>query len=422
MKNIKCKERGITILALVVTIIVLLILAGVALNFTLGEDGIFKKAGDAVNKYIDAAENEKNILYNLESDMDNITGDPIPVKTAEQLLKIGSGEKVEIDGVEYFFNTGRRYILQNDIKTSKEYEKIAELIKSKEIIIQGNGNRIEVTREDGKEEYYTEDSKFYIAVNKYGYVLDGLELYYDGIDNAGEGLHDNKSSIWKDLSGNGHDGTLTNFGNSSISGWHNNYLSFDGVNDWVNCGEINLDNITLETVAVSKSNNKEGRVLIGNYENGGGGISLEQNMIKCSLYINDGYKDLNTNNIAKKNQMTTYSFSYDGNKETLYVNGSKTVQEELEGNIKEPDNNIVMAICANPSVTDEGSGYGDYDMYSVRIYNRGLSEEEIEVNNKADNKRLKNEQVIGISTQEELLNMQNGKVYELKNNITVKNG
>ena len=135
MKNIKCKERGITILALVVTIIVLLILAGVALNFTLGEDGIFKKAGDAVNKYIDAAENEKNILYNLESDMDNITGDTIPVKTAEQLLKIGSGEKVEVEGVEYFFNTGRRYILQNDIKTSKEYEKIAELIKSKEIII-----------------------------------------------------------------------------------------------------------------------------------------------------------------------------------------------------------------------------------------------------------------------------------------------
>ena len=81
MKNIKCKERGITILALVVTIIVLLILAGVAISFTLGEDGILRRAQDAVNKYIDAAENEKNILYNLESDMDNITGDPIPVKS-----------------------------------------------------------------------------------------------------------------------------------------------------------------------------------------------------------------------------------------------------------------------------------------------------------------------------------------------------
>ena len=38
------KIKGITLVALVVTIIVLLILAGVAINFTIGEDGIFRKA------------------------------------------------------------------------------------------------------------------------------------------------------------------------------------------------------------------------------------------------------------------------------------------------------------------------------------------------------------------------------------------
>ena len=60
------------------------------------------------------------------------------------------------------------------------------MVKNKEVAIIGNGNQIIVTREDGKKAYYTEDSKFYIAVNKYGYVLDGLQLYYDGIDNSGE--------------------------------------------------------------------------------------------------------------------------------------------------------------------------------------------------------------------------------------------
>ena len=62
----------------------------------------------------------------------------------------------------------------------------------------------------------------------------------------------------------------------------------------------------------------------------------------------------------------------------------------------------------------------DIDVYSVRIYNRGLTEEEIEVNSKADNKRYKQEEIIKIGTEEELLNVQNGKIYELKNDIDVK--
>ena len=42
--KLKKQVKGITLVALVVTIIVLLILAGVAINFTIGEDGIFRKA------------------------------------------------------------------------------------------------------------------------------------------------------------------------------------------------------------------------------------------------------------------------------------------------------------------------------------------------------------------------------------------
>ena len=41
------KQTGITLIALMITIIVLLILAGVTLSLTLGERGIFKTANDA---------------------------------------------------------------------------------------------------------------------------------------------------------------------------------------------------------------------------------------------------------------------------------------------------------------------------------------------------------------------------------------
>ncbi len=46
----KTKEmKGITLVALVVTIVVLLILAGVSINAVIGDDGIIKKAQNSAN-------------------------------------------------------------------------------------------------------------------------------------------------------------------------------------------------------------------------------------------------------------------------------------------------------------------------------------------------------------------------------------
>ena len=54
--------QGITLIALVVTIIVLLILAGIALNLTIGENGIFKRAEKAANTWRNAETNEQLAL------------------------------------------------------------------------------------------------------------------------------------------------------------------------------------------------------------------------------------------------------------------------------------------------------------------------------------------------------------------------
>ena len=45
LRNKTRKMKGITLVALVVTVVVLLILAGVSLNLVLGENGIIKKEG-----------------------------------------------------------------------------------------------------------------------------------------------------------------------------------------------------------------------------------------------------------------------------------------------------------------------------------------------------------------------------------------
>ena len=72
------KTQGITLIALVVTIVVLLILASVTISTIFSDNGIIKKAQEAANKTKEAVEQEQaelNQLYNeLASIMNNTTG------------------------------------------------------------------------------------------------------------------------------------------------------------------------------------------------------------------------------------------------------------------------------------------------------------------------------------------------------------
>lgn len=65
------KERGITLVALVVTIIVLLILAGVTITLTVNQQGLFQRAKNASNTYRNAAANEQLSLNEAESEVSN---------------------------------------------------------------------------------------------------------------------------------------------------------------------------------------------------------------------------------------------------------------------------------------------------------------------------------------------------------------
>ena len=59
IRKIKKQVKGITLIALVVTVIVLLILAGVALSLTVGDNGLFRRAENAANTWQMAEINEQ---------------------------------------------------------------------------------------------------------------------------------------------------------------------------------------------------------------------------------------------------------------------------------------------------------------------------------------------------------------------------
>ena len=68
MKKTKEMQKGITLVALVITIIILLILAGISI-MSLTNTGLFGKAQDAKKKSAEAEENQKSILDEYETEL-----------------------------------------------------------------------------------------------------------------------------------------------------------------------------------------------------------------------------------------------------------------------------------------------------------------------------------------------------------------
>ena len=65
------KERGITLVALVITIIVLLILAGVTIAQATSGSGIFNQAKNAANAYNTSATKENEALQTWNQELEN---------------------------------------------------------------------------------------------------------------------------------------------------------------------------------------------------------------------------------------------------------------------------------------------------------------------------------------------------------------
>ena len=112
----KKETNGITLIALVVTIVVLLILAGVSINMVLGQNGIVTKAKDAREKTEQAKQNDLASMDQVVKDMDDILndngtpgGDDTPTETKTLVEAFNAGELKIGDYVEYKSTEGQTY-------------------------------------------------------------------------------------------------------------------------------------------------------------------------------------------------------------------------------------------------------------------------------------------------------------------------
>ena len=103
IKYIEKSKKGITLVALVVTIVVLLILAGVTITALLGDDGIIKKAQNAADSTNSAVQNELSGMNNLTDKMNSVLngigggGENIDPETGwnlDKVTKVESEDKI----------------------------------------------------------------------------------------------------------------------------------------------------------------------------------------------------------------------------------------------------------------------------------------------------------------------------------------
>lgn len=133
LRNIYRSNNGITLVALIITIILLLILAGVTINLTLGDNGLFKIAKQATKNYVDAQNQERNYINNLDNTIKNIIGgDKTPSKPTlvsqitpsdygktinySVTVKNNNNENVTLNDWKVFYNDGNNvYIIMSNV-------------------------------------------------------------------------------------------------------------------------------------------------------------------------------------------------------------------------------------------------------------------------------------------------------------------
>lgn len=253
--------------------------------------------------------------------------------------------------------------------------------KSGKIRISNNGTNIMTSLEiNGFSCNYPIDNRVVCSKDENAknneYVSDNLLVRYNYEDSS------NTSSLLKDLSGNGYDGTING---ATLT---NDGLVFDGVNDYVSIAEINTPNLTWEITFKANSLNSD-QLIIGNVESGGCTIELiSGGKLNSACYIDNGYKNLSKYNLST-GQIYSTVVTYDGNLLKFYVDGYFVGEYINSNGIKYPLNNTYLMLGSNPSGNVATVDFLNGSIYSVRVYDRALNEAEIKYNYLIDSARYK---------------------------------
>ena len=238
-----------------------------------------------------------------------------------------------------------------------------------------------------------------------GYIQEGLIAHYDGINNTGNG-HSNTTTTWKDISGHGNDMPLYNFNYNSSSGWISDGIVFDGVDDYMTRenplfnGVGNNHAATIEVISETTKSQYGTIIDLGGQQTNKSGPPytlwasiVDDGTSRCnSVWMNYKVYNIPQNKIYL-NQLNSISFGSDLNDNYVYIDGGNTyIITDTAGSNGWKEN--IFTLGRDWQYYDgNGNYYPDTHCYfagkikSVRIYDRLLSKEEVDLNYKLDNQR-----------------------------------
>ena len=210
-----------------------------------------------------------------------------------------------------------------------------------------------------------------------GYVTDGLVALYGGNRNQGN-KHDKQSTIWKDLSGNNNDISLTLGDNVK---WEDNGLFLDTI-------KVYLPDVIKDTI---NGNEFTAEVVLNNFTSKADSFNTFLNSTNDNFALyrrvpNDVFMFKNNSNarpvtpdgtaLDYLSSSVTITVTYKvGGKATLYVNGEKQGATDAVVAIGAND----MYICIDHPQKKFSAVYE-----GLRFYNRELTAEEVAQNYEAD--------------------------------------
>ena len=154
------KNKGITLVALVVTIVVLLILAGVSINLVLGNNGIIAKAKDAETKSAEASQNDLKGMNGLVSEMEGALAGNGSTGSGNGNGNTGSGNNFVTKNTEVTYPDGKVWIPEG-FRISRDS---AEKVQGGVVIEDKDGNQFVwvpvATLADYKRTWYTGEGSF----------------------------------------------------------------------------------------------------------------------------------------------------------------------------------------------------------------------------------------------------------------------
>ena len=379
MKKLR-KNTGITLIALVVTIVILLILAGVSISMLTGHNGILTQAQNTKEETEIASEKEAIQLTIINKESTDNSKYDIGEELRDRTLSNGDNWKiVSVNETKEIYGTGWKYV-----DKGTNLENYGET-KYKWVINEETGDVVRLPDEVTKLSYG----------DNLG-VKDGIVLNVDPIN-----MGDNSS--W------GDGVTLYGVEEGDGYGWNGTEFKFDGQNDYIEVytDGVNIDSgITFEFYC-SAPNGRDIFMLGKTIRNPEISWTNKFRMqflqsikrLNCCMSGLDSMSDWKENNILNKHWIKknvegnfqgedggyiTVTADIKNNKVAVYWNGEfkgeTTCSHDWMINGGLTDSSIPFTIGLVISGTSYSENYSEIDLYACRLYNKVLTSEEIKDN------------------------------------------